>query len=128
MEDPTPEPHGHTHAGFAPVTVKGKKPEPTRLFAKTGLSQAPQAAHPMSGAAQGLPQLQLHIAVMLKTADVMWKQRFPHKPCSLEAGFHLSAILSSDNKREKFPDIVSPADPHILHMLIWMPDALRALS
>lgn len=111
MEYPTAEPHEHAHAGFAPVTIKGNKTKPNRLFARTGLSQAPQATHPMSGAAQGLPQLCLHIAVMLKTADVMWKQRFPHEAWSLEAGFHLSAILSSDNKSERFPDIFSPADP-----------------
>lgn len=28
-------------------------------------------------------------------------------------------------EREEFPDAVSPADPHILHMLIRMPDAVK---
>lgn len=38
MENPTAELCGHTHAGFAPVTVKGQKPKPTRWFPKIGPS------------------------------------------------------------------------------------------
>lgn len=40
-------PVGTCITGFAPETVKGEKPKPS----KTGLSQAPQVAHPMSGPA-----------------------------------------------------------------------------
>lgn len=103
----TAEPRGHTRAGFAPVTVTGsqnhlgwerssrstiksQKTNATRLYTKTGLSPAP----PQARAAQALPQVQLHISLTLGTADVTWKWQFPHKPQSLQAAFHPSAILS----------------------------------
>jgi len=64
---------------------------------------------------------------MLETPDVIWKWQFPHTSQSLGAGFHPSAILSSD-EWEKFPDALSPAGPHILYMLIQIPGTFRAFS